>query len=693
MRRRFGLVLILLPLLVRQVPAVSPHELPLGADMLRDFGDSSLAALNRDLGFNLIKEYIQTGETLARMRDHGVKLIAGSLVMNAYTPERLSYAHYMKLEVGTSNSSLEDSFFSLGAGAVFTSDTWISTAADTLVGLNTKHYPPRGNSPYLRPCLECDRNYEGYKDETGRYRGFLQDGPVFWHLAIRLKIDELGDPLDTVARIEGWPAPCWAGAMPAAAGPDWTVLDIGAIVADSFKLADTYETLTFSFTIPETVRYVGADNVPTYMVLPHDEPNGGTIGFNLRFYTTGRRRVTVDWLRLSETWGERLMAGDPEIINGINEFLERCNSTGGDGIYAFYLRDEPVWSNYQPFGKIDSLIRAVNPAWRHHTIMSNPSTAGSYLYWSGAEYIDLDYYPLGSLHSHTGFDPEPENIAHQKYQNRLQLMAYQLYLVRLKADLMGRRFWLTPQAFWEINCDRTPDLSSPDRDCAWRKPSQSELWCLTDICLCYGAQGLIYWKYDPNGGDGQFPGFRMQTPEGRLTPTDLYYKMKNDIAPYIKAIDSIYLSLDWKRAYTYNPVFGFNPPREGLLDSISAFNIGSGPNPDLGWFHVGEFGDKSGGHYFMLVNRACSRGLSDSSEAPPIRALVQLKSEEVGSAHALIIDLAKGTSADNWLGFPETTYVAARDGRIRFATELQAGEGRLFKVIPVLSPVIRNPFD
>jgi len=672
---------------------VPPHELPLGADMLRDFGDSSLVCLRQDLGFNLIKEHIQTQQTLARMRDHGIQLIAGSLVLNAYTPERMSYAHYTRLEVGTSNRSPEDSFFSLGAGAVFTPDAWISTSADTLVGLNTKHYPPRAGDPYLRPCAEIDRNYEGYEASTGGYHGFLQDGAIIWRLAIRLKIDKLDNPLDTVAQLEGWPAPCWAAMMPAAGNPHWTVLDIGAITVDSFNSADSFKTVIFSFTIPETVRYLNAANNPDYLVLPYNEPNGGAVGFNLRLYTAGKRTVTVDWVELSEIWGERLMANDPEILSGMNAFLNQCNGPGRDGIHAFYLRDEPVWSNYQPFGKIDSLIRAVNAAWRHHTIMSNVSTAGSYLYWSGADYIDLDYYPLGPLDYRTGFDPELENVAYHKYQNRLQFMAYRLYEVRIKADLTGRRLWMTPQAFWDINCDRGADAHSPDLDCAWRKPTQSELWCMTNICLCYGTQGLVYWKYDPNGGDGQFPGFRMQTPEGRLVPTDLYFKMKNDIVPYIKAIDSIYLSLDWKRAYAYNPAFGFNPPAEGLIDSISASNIGNGPNPDLGWFHVGEFRDESGDNHFMLVNRACSRGLSDTAEAPPIRAFVHLKPEAVGSDYALIIDIAKGTSADNWVGFPETTYTAVREGRIRFATELRAGEGRLFKLVPALQPVIRNPFD
>jgi hypothetical protein len=169
----------------------------------------------------------------------------------------------------------------------------------------------------------------------------------------------------------------------------------------------------------------------------------------------------------------------------------------------------------------------------------------------------------------------------------------------------------------------------------------------------------------------------------------LYNAIRDDVNPYLKAIDSVYLGLTWQRAYTYKNGL-FSPPGSAYIHNIWAASIVEGLateqdpniNPDRGWFHAGEFYDASA-KYVMLVNRACSRGPANSTEAPSITAVIKFDDNNLGGEHHYyVIDLATGTNSSDWEGVPETTYTAVMpDGYIPFTTTFKAGEGRLFKIV------------
>jgi hypothetical protein len=161
----------------------------------------------------------------------------------------------------------------------------------------------------------------------------------------------------------------------------------------------------------------------------------------------------------------------------------------------------------------------------------------------------------------------------------------------------------------------------------------------------------------------------------------LYSAVTNYINPYIKAIDSTYLSLTWNNAYEIDP--GSAMPSGVWLDTIYA--VSDTPNPDLGWFHVGQFTGNNA-KYIMLVNRACSQGENDSTAAPSITATVRFDPRALDWDYAYVIDLAatlRLAGADTgWVGIPETTYSAKMpDGTIPFTIVLGPGEGRLFMIV------------
>jgi len=88
----------------------------------------------------------------------------------------------------------------------------------------------------------------------------------------------------------------------------------------------------------------------------------------------------------------------------------------------------------------------------------------------------------------------------------------------------------------------------------------------------------------------------------------------------------------------------------------------------------------------MLVNRACSKGVNDTTPAPDINVVVHFDTAAFRSDYLFVIDIADtayyDTSSSSWVAIPETTYTATMpDGAIPFTTVLGPGEGRLFKIV------------
>ena len=72
--------------------------------------------------------------------------------------------------------------------------------------------------------------------------------------------------------------------------------------------------------------------------------------------------------------------------------------------------------------------------------------------------------------------------------------------------------------------------------------------CQTFLGLCYKPVGIMFWKYDSHVTGGNQGIIDI---DGNPRP-ELYEVIKNDINPYLKAIDSTYLGLTWDTAYAVN---------------------------------------------------------------------------------------------------------------------------------------------
>ena len=636
--------------------AIPPNELPFGSYSKRagvNFGEQ-LIDWHDSLGFNLFYDTLGFGE-MEQMGTAGVTAIyhgRGTDAIHKYT-----HYNYARIEAEECASPIR----MYNCGGTFEdagSDTFWVAPTSSVSGL----YGPNGFSP---PCEDwCNYPNKDYLRMERKYVGFADPDDVGhvinYRVDVRIKIDEIGTPEDVVAYLKVICEP-WRG----------TALEtttMRTITAGDFTAPDTWTILQGEFQIPENIEYDSSDTgVPPWEWIL----DVSAIGVAVLVETSGEgeREVSVDWIRIHDRKGWDLVESedrDPEIRDYASQFTYL-----GDILWGWFLRDEPFWINMPVMNSVLDVARRAQqePNWKAITAINYPMY---YKYWfehvEDTDVITPDIYPFGHKEGadsakYAGYG------SGLKMQNRLNTYADECMQAYDAASSDSGEFWIIPQCF------KGGGIAGLK---AWRKPTKSELSCQAYMALASGARGIIFWKY---GWTYPYPSYISGVYDTSGTRTDLWDAIRYDINPYVKAIDSTFLKLTRDTAYIVNYDYDFDPPSGSWLDSIYAFSNTPDSNPDLGWFHVGEFTEGSD-KYIMLVNRACSQGENDPTPAPSITATVKFDPTELGlGPYVYVIDIATGTDSADWVGIPDTTYSATLNGTIPFTTVLGPGEGRLFKIV------------
>jgi len=471
--------------------------------------------------------------------------------------------------------------------------------------------------------------------------------------------------------------------------------------ADSTRFADTLIVANFpsdhdtllSLTNDWESSISYSDNF--YYVL-NDDNSTDTPKMEFRFKAAGNCTVFIDYFKVHCQYGDRLFGGDPEVARNIKEYVGRKADFDGK-VLGWYLKDEPFPGNYRPYGYIDSLIQVAmsESSWTEPVrgaALFYQHMGGQY--WKGLKdftrlghpyriWIDPYCFYGGQDGSRTTkytgyFVQGPPYVWGLQYELNNTLVRQIDSVISAIANIgVEDSSWIfTPQYF------AGRDSTYPgDTTWIWRFPTRSEMICETFIGLCYKPMGIMFWKYDQNWNSTNNSGSRgLVNDDG--SHHYMYDVVKNDINPYIKAIDSTYMSLTWDTAYAvHHGTPSFNPPSGAWLDSITAKSNDTLPNPDLNWFHVGQFTEGSD-KYVMIVNRACSDTLGNA--APSITATIKFDAEELDLGNYVeIIDLATGTDSADWVGTPDTTFCSASSNIITYCAEFGPGKGRLFKLVEV----------
>jgi hypothetical protein len=424
------------------------------------------------------------------------------------------------------------------------------------------------------------------------------------------------------------------------------------------------------------------------------------------FWNSGKTTVYLDSLKCYNLMGLEVMNGEWD-----QRIADSVTTPPWDEVDGWWLRDEPKYDYFRPWGKVRSVVNDATDSLKStgafymgciHDGQSDSTLRAFELLTDQDKIVVNEYYLCGGFGDvyftdYTGsvwtWD-ENGKPYERGLQAILDLRALNLLATAraemARPDSLLKELWVSPQWFWSY-CGEEGE--PPNTGFIWRRPTRSELRLQVDLALCYGISGLDFWRYDwcrgvDNCGEGYSNmqgGFYDSTGTGR---DSLFWQaMRDDIIPYIKAIDSVYMGLIWQRAYACSSGVPISPPVGNLISSIQAVSNSPDTNPDIGWFHVGEF-VKSGttDKYVMLVNRACSQGEWNPAEAPSITATVHFNVGNLGLGdYVLITDLAdslRHAGGDTgWVGIPRTTYSAKMpDGAIPYTIKLRAGEGKLLKI-------------
>ncbi|GAB4315966.1 MAG: hypothetical protein Kow0074_03790 [Candidatus Zixiibacteriota bacterium] len=179
-----------------------------------------------------------------------------------------------------------------------------------------------------------------------------------------------------------------------------------------------------------------------------------------------------------------------------------------------------------------------------------------------------------------------------------------------------------------------------------RYPTGTELLAHCNLALACGADALSFWTW---GGDycyvaGIYPG------------SQSYYAIRDTISPFITAVGDIFYDLKWLGADSSEVSAAITG---SFVDSIRSVDFPAKPYLEVAIFQDTTTQDD----YFFLVNRRCL-----ASETQQISAWLDLDS---GYYH--IVDQF---SHDSTL-----ISAAPTGGHAEFATSLEPGQGKLFKVI------------
>ncbi len=436
-----------------------------------------------------------------------------------------------------------------------------------------------------------------------------------------------------------------------------------------------------------------------YYIVMDDEDSEDAPRIKLKFKASGDCTVFIDYFKVHCQDGGSLMGDNPDTL-----IASQIKGSTGDTdfdqkVLGWYLKDEPRPGNYRPYGYIDSLIQVamVESSWTEPVRGASlfcQSCGGQY--WKGLnDFIRVGhpnrvwsdpYCFFGGFGDwretkYTGFfhdqGPPTERGLQKELNESLVRHCDSLRAALARFDMEDSSWMFTPQYFAGRDSTFLGDMTW-----IWRFPTRAEMICETFIGLCYRPMGIMFWKYDQNWNYSDNSGSRgLVNDDG--SHHYMYDVVMNDINPYLKAIDSTFLSLTWKEAYAVSDSSGLEliPPFTAFVDTVYAISNTSDPNPDLGWFQVGEFTAGSD-KYILLVNRACSQGEDDPTPAPSVTATVKFDPTNLGLGnYVYIIDIATGTDSADWVGTPDTTYSANLDGTIPFTTLLGPGEGRLFKIV------------
>ena len=369
-------------------------------------------------------------------------------------------------------------------------------------------------------------------------------------------------------------------------------------------------------------------------------------GVEFKVIWYGDHTLYIDRVEVYDTDRGKQLFYDPSVADSIRENVSNYADPAllDTVLFAWYLRDEPVVIDlFAPYRKVDEILREEG--------MMGITT----YYRDPIEFVKranpaiFNFEPDFPLLPNTGYSGEYDiwrRILQHGLQTALNHMTERLKAAKEAAVDYGKEFWVTVQAF---SCPAPPDNSW-----GWRLPTPTELGCMTNLALVYGAKGILYWKYYYT--EGGCTGLYDQYAD---TATANWRYIRDVIGPQIEVLGPVFAALDWETAFPMSRITTNNCD----IFSVTAYDS-LHRNPDEGFIEIGTFSDSAGVSYFMLVNRVCN--IDSITPADPQVVKVWLLKSGIWA----IRDMYSG----------EDTQLTSQGGIIIFSTILEPGQGKLFRL-------------
>ena len=331
-----------------------------------------------------------------------------------------------------------------------------------------------------------------------------------------------------------------------------------------------------------------------------------------------------------------------EAVRNIKSYVKKYSDW--KNIKYWFANDEPSSLDaYTPMRLVDSLVRSEGgaplitefyPDWR--ITVNGDSQLVRYFNMAQPQKLMIDIYP---------FSPTKNPPVSSKLESLRQLFAI--------AHNLQPDFYYVGQGFGIRNKKSNWQT--------WRFPELEELKSTVMLALAHGVKGIMFWNYNSYTGTSDMVEGLV---DRNLKPTELWYLIKNNLAPRLKgSLGKRLLELKYTGKYINISNDRSIPSTSTKHDFLSIEKINNNYHWHAGFFERNNNPDNK---YFLLVN------LNVNSNAT-----AKLKIDNNTEYHNLSFRDVEGE-------LPEANKIIKYNSSVTSFVNVPAGEGYLFQVAPVV---------
>ncbi|MHB1688688.1 MAG: hypothetical protein ACYCVH_15140 [Ignavibacteriaceae bacterium] len=399
---------------------------------------------------------------------------------------------------------------------------------------------------------------------------------------------------------------------------------------------------------------LGITGVPDYTI----SPAATYTPYDIQIYWYGQVDCDLDYVIVEDPASNDLNNGvyDNTITTDVNYYA------GNSGLRYYKVWDEPAPENFLSVRYENRKVQAAfnnNNYPGKNALAFNPGYNNQqYLAQTEMKIHRCDIYPIHLWYTEPGVAGYTKNL-----QDSLQIQ----FLPYLSSDILSSNkfklpYWFTPQAHSWPNGINPP----------LREPSAYETKAMVNMAVCYGAKGIQYFMFGiPYDQNNNAQGVTLLDNDDPNNPvpryTDSYGNPKwttlQALNNYLKTVGSTLMSLTWQNGFSIH----LGQPTGTIISNVQSSQLGTADATtyaELGLFKETDQINNANLDFFYVVNR---RTLSSDQRD-------------------IAITINKSSSIfNNWkiteVG-TSNTWTVSNAGT--FTTNYQPGEGKLFRLEPVM---------